>query len=59
MIDPRYAGTFGESGYGHKAAQTFLKVRGKDFRHQMTKAKRGTYRGGRIDPYTVNAIPLD
>ena len=24
-------------------------VRGKDFRHEKTKKKRGTYRGGAID----------
>lgn len=26
-----------------------VQVRGKDFRHEKTKKKRGTYRGGAID----------
>lgn len=25
-------------------------VRGKDFRHEKTKKKRGSYKGGAIDP---------
>ena len=27
-----------------------LQVRGKDFRHEKTKKKRGSYKGGEIDP---------
>jgi hypothetical protein len=27
---------------------SFFQVRGKDFRHEKTKKKRGTYRGGTI-----------
>lgn len=26
-----------------------MQVRGKDFRHEKTKKKRGNYRGGKID----------
>lgn len=26
-------------------------VRGKDFRHEKTKKKRGSYKGGEIDPH--------
>ena len=34
------------------------KVRGKDFRHEKTKKKRGSYRGGQIDQGT-NSIKFD
>ena len=39
---------FGESGYGAKASAVLSQVRGKDFRHEKTKKKRGSYRGGEI-----------
>ena len=39
---------FGEDGYGHKANKVLSTVRGKDFRHEKTKRKRGTYTGGNI-----------
>ncbi|CAG8751537.1 15024_t:CDS:2, partial [Racocetra fulgida] len=35
--------------YGHKAYNDFAATRGKDFRAQKTKKKRGSYRGGKID----------
>ncbi|XP_035549549.1 lisH domain-containing protein C1711.05-like isoform X2 [Juglans regia] len=38
-----------ESGYGAKAQEILGQVRGRDFRHEKTKKKRGTYRGGQID----------
>ncbi|WJX96565.1 hypothetical protein P8452_77753 [Trifolium repens] len=38
-----------ESGYGAKAEEILGQVRGRDFRHEKTKKKRGTYRGGHID----------
>ncbi|CAL0330320.1 unnamed protein product [Lupinus luteus] len=41
-----------ESGYGAKAQEILGQVRGKDFRHEKTKKKRGTYRGGQIDLYS-------
>jgi len=37
-------------GWGFKAQQVLGAVRGKDFRHEKTKKKRGSYRGGLIDP---------
>lgn len=40
---------FGEEGWGFKANKILTKVRGKDFRHEKTKKKRGSYRGGVID----------
>ncbi|KAM0937265.1 putative transcription factor interactor and regulator LisH family [Dioscorea sansibarensis] len=36
-------------GYGAKAQEVLGQVRGRDFRHEKTKKKRGTYRGGQID----------
>ena len=45
-----YEATFGAGGWGFKAQQILGQVRGKDFRHEKTKKKRGTYRGGSIDP---------
>jgi len=39
---------FGDDGYGAKANKVLSSVRGKDFRHEKTKRKRGTYRGGSI-----------
>ncbi|CAN6454879.1 unnamed protein product [Victoria cruziana] len=41
-----------ESGYGAKAQEVLGQVRGKDFRHEKTKKKRGSYRGGLIDLQT-------
>jgi hypothetical protein len=39
---------FGNDGYGAKASSILMQVRGKDFRHEKTKKKRGSYRGGEI-----------
>ncbi len=36
-----------------------VQVRGKDFRHEKTKKKRGSYRGGIIDHATVNSFKFD
>ncbi|XP_028751430.1 suppressor protein SRP40 isoform X2 [Neltuma alba] len=38
-----------ETGYGAKAEEILSQVRGRGFRHEKTKKKRGTYRGGQID----------
>lgn len=38
-----------EVGYGAKAQEVLGQVRGRDFRHEKTKKKRGSYRGGQID----------
>ncbi len=40
--------TFGTDGYGFKANKVLATVKGKDFRHEKTKRKRGSYRGGSI-----------
>ncbi|XP_059287576.1 uncharacterized protein LOC132040905, partial [Lycium ferocissimum] len=36
-------------GYGAKAQEVLGQVKGRDFRHEKTKKKRGSYRGGIID----------
>ncbi|KAJ8470846.1 hypothetical protein OPV22_025189 [Ensete ventricosum] len=38
-----------DMGYGAKAQEVLGQVRGRDFRHEKTKKKRGSYRGGQID----------
>jgi len=42
--------------YADKAQERLGPVKGKAFQKQMTKAKRGTYRGGAIDSGAVNSI---
>ncbi|XP_061361694.1 suppressor protein SRP40 isoform X2 [Gastrolobium bilobum] len=50
LLDNSYWAKDGaESGYGAKAEEILSQVRGRDFRHEKTKKKRGTYRGGQID----------
>ena len=49
LLDNTYESSFGGGGWGAKASATLLRVRGKDFRHEKTKKKRGSYRGGKID----------
>jgi len=34
------------------------RVRGKDFRSEKTKKKRGSYRGGVIDMHAVRSVKL-
>lgn len=38
-----------DTGYGAKAQEVLGQVKGRDFRHEKTKKKRGSYRGGVID----------
>ncbi|KAK9839972.1 hypothetical protein WJX74_001316 [Apatococcus lobatus] len=57
-INNSYQATFGEEGWGAKAQQVLGQVRGKDFRHEKTKKKRGTYKGGQIDS-KVNSFKYD
>ncbi|RYG46062.1 hypothetical protein EON67_09955 [archaeon] len=59
LADNTYIGAFGAAGWGYKANEILSKVKGKDFRHEKTKKKRGTYRGGAIDMNAVNSIKLD
>jgi hypothetical protein len=49
MADNSYENAFGGDGFGLKASEKLLTVRGKDFRHEKTKRKRsfnGFARGG-------------
>ena len=48
LEDNSYAKAFGNDGYGAKASAVLMQVRGKDFRHEKTKKKRGSYTGGSI-----------
>ncbi|KAI4376413.1 hypothetical protein MLD38_014178 [Melastoma candidum] len=41
-----------ETGYGAKAQEVLGQVRGRGFRHEKTKKKRGSYRGGMIDMHS-------
>ena len=50
--------TYGKQGYGAKASDVLIKVRGKDFRREKTKKKRGNYMGGRIS-MDVNSTLFD
>ncbi|XP_042016622.1 nucleolar and coiled-body phosphoprotein 1-like isoform X2 [Salvia splendens] len=38
-----------ETGYGAKAQEVLGQVKGRGFRHEKTKRKRGSYRGGQMD----------
>jgi len=44
--------------YGHKANEVLSKVKGDRFRHEKTKKKRGSYKGGPIDT-NVNSVKYD
>lgn len=59
ILDNTYEATFGSEGYGAKANEKLRQVRGKDFRHEKTKKKRGSYRGGAIDENAVRSIDFD
>lgn len=50
LKDNSYAATFAAEGYGAKASDKLLKVRGKDFQKNKTKMKRkNAWGGGTID----------
>jgi hypothetical protein len=57
--DNSYEGTFGQDGWGWKAQEVLGKVRGKDFRHEKTKKKRGSYKGGEINPDARTSYKFD
>jgi len=58
LADNTYEGTFGSSGWGSKANDILGKVKGDRFRHEKTKKKRGSYRGGTIGS-EVNSYKFD
>lgn len=61
-IDPRlrdnsFEAKQGAKGsWGERANDVLKYTRGKGFRHEKTKKKRGSYRGGTIDSQSVNSI---
>lgn len=57
--DNSYVGTFGKDGWGYKAQEVLGQVRGKDFRHEKTKKKRGAYKGGLINSNVINSYKFD
>ena len=59
LADNTYEGTFGASGWGAKANDILGKVKGKGFRHEKTKKKRGSYRGGTITGHESNSFKFD
>lgn len=46
-------GSFGS--WGDRAAKILINTKGKSFRHEKTKKKRGSYKGGMIST-NVNSI---
>lgn len=46
-------GSFGS--WGERASRDLIVTQGKSFKHEKTKKKRGSYRGGAIDT-SVNSI---
>jgi len=59
LLNNSYNATFGERGWGARAESVLGQVRGKDFRHEKTKKKRGGYRGGAIDTDTVHSFKFN
>ena len=63
-VDPRLrdnsydAKSGAAGGYGQKANEILIHTKGKSFRHEKTKKKRGTYIGGEIDQ-SVHSIKFD
>ena len=45
--------------WGEKANRDLSVTKGKSFRHEKTKKKRGSYRGGEIDTSGVHSILFD
>jgi hypothetical protein len=45
--------------WGEKANADLINTRGKSFRHEKTKKKRGSYHGGKIDSVNSFSIKFD
>jgi nucleolin len=43
-----------KGSWGEKANDVLRNTKGKSFRHEKTKKKRGSYRGGKIDTSTYS-----
>jgi len=54
----RTTNSFTANSWGAKAAKDFKNLSGKNFRHEKTKKKRGSYSGGKIDT-SINSIKFD
>ncbi len=59
LADNSYEATFGEQGWGARAAEKFKHTQGKSFRREKTKRKRGSYHGGRIDSNQVHSFKFE
>ena len=59
LVDNTFEGKRGSIGdWGEKANYDLKHTKGKSFRHEKTKKKRGSYRGGAINT-SVNSIKFD
>lgn len=48
-----------KGSWGEKANDILKHTRGKSFRHEKTKKKRGNYKGGAIDSVGVHSIKFE
>lgn len=48
-----------QGSWGERANNVLKFTKGKSFRHEKTKKKRGSYQGGLIDTHTVHSIKFD
>lgn len=55
IVTNKFSQKNARGSFGEKANDVLKHTRGKQFRHEKTKKKRGNYRGGAID-YAVNSI---
>ena len=58
LLDNTYKAAFGDDGWGARNSDSLLAVRGKDFRHEKTKKKRGNGFKGKIETGAVKSIKL-
>lgn len=58
LTDNAFEAKGGADGYGYMANQILKFTKGKSFRHEKTKKKRGTYKGGEIN-MGVTSIKFD
>jgi len=67
--DPEYLKKMGKNAFDHKAGARgswgekanadLINTRGKSFRHEKTKKKRGSYHGGKIDSVNTFSIKFE
>lgn len=56
----RFLDKSGSAGsYGEKAFYELNSAKGRDFKHEKNKKKKGTYKGGRIDTTSVCSVKFD